>query len=218
MASTSASRLRFNSIWPLFEMRRDATKEPMQIVDAYLAPIMKKAAAAVHENEGRKGSKVKAEEVETLLDELLNLTSGSQQNTHNAQNNSLRTRLPCPIDAAAAPSPPPIPPPVIAFIPPPAIAFIPSLIAPIFIPSPIPSSQTHPCRTGSGRPTRAAHGSLYSIFHTHPIDIIGPPPHLAQCRQAERCPGLDVLVDYRLCIEFEFRCGCEFECECGGKW
>ncbi|KAJ7435029.1 cytochrome P450 monooxygenase pc-1 [Mycena galericulata] len=76
-----SSRLRFDWIWPLFEMRRDATKEPMQIVDAYLAPIMKKAvarkeaAAAVHENDGRKRSKVKAEEVETLLDELLNLTS-----------------------------------------------------------------------------------------------------------------------------------------------
>ncbi|KAF7342272.1 hypothetical protein MVEN_01815300 [Mycena venus] len=65
-----SSRSRFGWIWPLFEMRQDATRGPMAVVDEYLEPIIA---------EGVKRKNVlgvdggKKEEPETLLDELLNL-------------------------------------------------------------------------------------------------------------------------------------------------
>ncbi|KAJ7473472.1 cytochrome P450 monooxygenase pc-1 [Mycena latifolia] len=63
-----SSRSRFGWVWPLLELAGDATRAPMRVVDAYLDPIMR---AAVR----RGRAPVKAAEPETLLDELLNLTS-----------------------------------------------------------------------------------------------------------------------------------------------
>ncbi|KAJ7054373.1 cytochrome P450 monooxygenase pc-3 [Mycena amicta] len=62
----TSSRTRWGDVWPLFEMQRDATREPMRIVDAYLEPII---AAAVQAQGGC------CQKAETLLDELLNQTS-----------------------------------------------------------------------------------------------------------------------------------------------
>ncbi|KAJ7732480.1 cytochrome P450 monooxygenase pc-1 [Mycena maculata] len=74
-----SSRSRFGWVWPLFEMRRDATRTSMEVVDAYLAPIIAQAVARKEAGRGRAKEKAKAggrkEEPETLLDELLNLTS-----------------------------------------------------------------------------------------------------------------------------------------------
>ncbi|KAJ7907101.1 cytochrome P450 [Mycena leptocephala] len=67
-----SSRSRFGWIWALFELTGDKTRAPMQVVDAYLKPIIAAAVARKHALgvDGRpKG------EPETLLDELLNLTS-----------------------------------------------------------------------------------------------------------------------------------------------
>jgi hypothetical protein len=70
-----SSRSRFGWIWALFELTGDKTRAPMQVVDAYLKPIIAAAVARKHALgvDGRpKG------EPETLLDELLNLTSGER--------------------------------------------------------------------------------------------------------------------------------------------
>ncbi|KAF7366339.1 hypothetical protein MSAN_00890300 [Mycena sanguinolenta] len=67
-----SSRSRFGWIWPFFEITGDATHSQMRVVDAYLEPIITAAVArknALAVEGAPKG------EPETLLDELLNLTS-----------------------------------------------------------------------------------------------------------------------------------------------
>ncbi|KAJ7615178.1 cytochrome P450, partial [Mycena rosella] len=64
-----SSRSRIGWIWPLLELGGDATHTSMRIVDDYLTPIVR---AAV--DRGAAGN-LKGAEPETLLDELLNLTS-----------------------------------------------------------------------------------------------------------------------------------------------
>ncbi|KAF7323743.1 hypothetical protein MKEN_00595300 [Mycena kentingensis (nom. inval.)] len=70
-----SSRIRWGGVWPLLEMTGDATEEPMRIVDAFIGPIVE---AAVKRKEAYAAALLdgeKKEEAETLLDELLNLTS-----------------------------------------------------------------------------------------------------------------------------------------------
>ncbi|KAF9459406.1 CYP63 cytochrome P450 monooxygenase-like protein [Collybia nuda] len=73
-----SSRERNGWIWPLMEIKEDKTKEPMKIVNAYLAPIIKEAIAkkeaAPKREESEKGEKV-VEDGETLIDHLVNLSS-----------------------------------------------------------------------------------------------------------------------------------------------
>lgn len=74
-----SSRERFGWIWPLAEIMEDKTKEPMKIVNAYLAPIIQEAIAKKNatpkQEEGEKDEKVVADG-ETLIDHLVNLSSG----------------------------------------------------------------------------------------------------------------------------------------------
>ncbi|KAJ6562294.1 cytochrome P450 monooxygenase pc-3 [Mycena capillaripes] len=67
-----SSRSRFGWIWALFELTGDATRPQMRIVDAYLEPII---ATAVARKSALGASGALKGEPETLLDELLNLTS-----------------------------------------------------------------------------------------------------------------------------------------------
>ncbi|KAJ7230851.1 cytochrome P450 monooxygenase pc-3 [Mycena haematopus] len=67
-----ASRSRFGWIWPFFELTSDATQPQMRVVDAYLEPII---TAAVARKTTLAVEGAPKNEPETLLDELLNLTS-----------------------------------------------------------------------------------------------------------------------------------------------
>jgi hypothetical protein len=76
-----AERERYGKIWPLLEIFNDRAREPMEVVNRYLDPVIrdavgrykeKKAAAAV--GEGREKGEEEGEE--TLLDHLVTLTSG----------------------------------------------------------------------------------------------------------------------------------------------
>ncbi|KAJ7181145.1 cytochrome P450 monooxygenase pc-1 [Mycena filopes] len=63
-------------IWPLGEMWYDRTKAPMEVVSAFLDPIISAAIARKREAEAGLAEEKKGEvEAETLLDELLNSTS-----------------------------------------------------------------------------------------------------------------------------------------------
>jgi hypothetical protein len=74
-----SSRERYGWIWPLTEIMEDKTKKPMKIVNAYLAPIIQEAIAkkeaAPKQEENEKGERV-VDDGETLIDHLVNLTSG----------------------------------------------------------------------------------------------------------------------------------------------
>ncbi|KAJ7095943.1 cytochrome P450 [Mycena belliarum] len=73
------NRVRIGWAWPLVEMWTDNTVEPMKVVSAYLDPIIheaiekKKLADSLRDKLEKADGE--AEEGETLLDELLNLTS-----------------------------------------------------------------------------------------------------------------------------------------------
>ncbi|KAJ6481905.1 cytochrome P450 monooxygenase pc-1 [Mycena sanguinolenta] len=67
-----SSRSRFGWIWPFFEIAGDTTHSQMRIVDAYLEPII---TAAVARKDALSVEGAPKGEPETLLDELLNLTS-----------------------------------------------------------------------------------------------------------------------------------------------
>ncbi|KAJ6586571.1 cytochrome P450 [Mycena sp. CBHHK59/15] len=64
---------RYGWIWPLFELRRDATAAPMEVVSAYLDPIIREAVEK--RRVASSLTEAGAKEGVTLLDELLNLTS-----------------------------------------------------------------------------------------------------------------------------------------------
>jgi hypothetical protein len=66
-----AKRERLGWTWPLFEIFKDSTAESMKVVNDYMNPIIH---AAVERK--RSGSQLVAGNAETLLDELLNSTSG----------------------------------------------------------------------------------------------------------------------------------------------
>ncbi|KAJ7780558.1 cytochrome P450 [Mycena maculata] len=74
-----SNRARIGWAWPLVEMWYDRTIEPMKIVSAYIDPIIheavakKKLASSLRENLEKQDDEIA--EGETLLDELLNVTS-----------------------------------------------------------------------------------------------------------------------------------------------
>ncbi len=79
-------RLRLGDTWPMWELFTDKTKDGMEIVDAFLQPILQQALAKKRENKGiasvAPGAlKDEIAEDETLLDHLVKLTDG-MPNTH----------------------------------------------------------------------------------------------------------------------------------------
>ena len=73
----ASQRVRKSWLWPLFELWRDETAEPMEVVNAYIEPILKDAiekakTAAPH---GEKSTPESSDE-DTLLDHLVRLTTG----------------------------------------------------------------------------------------------------------------------------------------------
>ena len=80
-----ATRLRVGALWPVTEMKGDRTKAPMEVVNAYLDPILKEALekkkayqAEKSDESARTGDHAKEEisDDETLLDHLVKLTDG----------------------------------------------------------------------------------------------------------------------------------------------
>lgn len=73
-----ASRERYGWIWPLTEMFEDKTKKPMEIVRAYLDPIIQDAIAKNNATlkKNLKETESRVEEGETLIDHLVNISSG----------------------------------------------------------------------------------------------------------------------------------------------
>ena len=72
-----ADRERTGWIWPLAEIWEDKARQPMQIVDGYIEPIIREAltkqkAGAFH----KKNDGGHLEEGETLLDHLVQVTEG----------------------------------------------------------------------------------------------------------------------------------------------
>ncbi|KAJ7164404.1 hypothetical protein C8R46DRAFT_901618, partial [Mycena filopes] len=73
-----AHRQYVGPIWPLGEMWYDRKKAPMKVVSAFLDPIISATIARKREAEaGLTGEKKGEDEAATLLDELLNSTSGA---------------------------------------------------------------------------------------------------------------------------------------------
>jgi hypothetical protein len=73
-----SNRERYGWTWPLSEMWGDKSKQPMKVVNAHLAPIIRDAVQKKEAREKEKG-KVKEQGVgdeETLIDHLVELTSG----------------------------------------------------------------------------------------------------------------------------------------------
>lgn len=83
-----AARARIGWIWPLFEIFKDKTKEPMRVVNGFLDPILKEA---VHKHTTQKlpagfedKEAVGEAEAETLLDHLVRLTTGTLLSLHHS--------------------------------------------------------------------------------------------------------------------------------------
>ncbi|EIN04294.1 cytochrome P450 monooxygenase pc-3 [Punctularia strigosozonata HHB-11173 SS5] len=71
-----AQRATVGPIWPLFEMKRDGTAEPMRIVNAFIDPILKEAMRKRPAGEVRSGEgKEEVADEDTLLDYLVRQTS-----------------------------------------------------------------------------------------------------------------------------------------------
>lgn len=62
--------------WPLFELLRDPTREPMKVVNTFLEPILKDAIAKQKASQGFLDTE-KGAEGETLLDHLIRQTTGA---------------------------------------------------------------------------------------------------------------------------------------------
>jgi hypothetical protein len=72
-------RERSGVIWPLFEIFRNDTDEPMKIVNAYLEPIIKDAVEKKQRAPLPSAEKTsELDDDETVLDHLVKLTSGQQ--------------------------------------------------------------------------------------------------------------------------------------------
>lgn len=63
-------------IWPFFEFRKDATKEHMKVVRAFIEPIVDAALEKKRSSSGEEKKDNEIGEHDTLLDHLLNETSG----------------------------------------------------------------------------------------------------------------------------------------------
>ncbi|KAJ3800615.1 cytochrome P450 monooxygenase pc-1 [Lentinula aff. detonsa] len=71
------SRERFSMIWPMLEIHKDKTEEPMKIINAFIQPIVNEAVAKMKSQNKlgeTKGSVDKIDEHETLLDHLVKQT------------------------------------------------------------------------------------------------------------------------------------------------
>ena len=73
-----AERERYGNIWPLLEIFNDRAREPMEVVNRYLDPVIRDAVGRYKEKKAAGGRREKGEEEgeETLLDHLVTLTSG----------------------------------------------------------------------------------------------------------------------------------------------
>ena len=74
-----AERERHGNIWPLLEIFNDRAREPMEVVNRYLDPVIKDAVRRYKEKKkaaGEKREKGEEEGEETLLDHLIILTFG----------------------------------------------------------------------------------------------------------------------------------------------
>ena len=71
-----ANRNLIGGSWPLFEIFRDHTREPMKVVNAFLEPILKDALAKQKAYQGLQ-SIDKDADGETLLDHLIRQTTGA---------------------------------------------------------------------------------------------------------------------------------------------
>jgi hypothetical protein len=81
-----ADRERYTSLWPLLEIFKDKTTEPMSIVNAYVEPIVKEAIEKRTAKLAMSGTKVEGDggrleelddEEDTVLDTLVKQTSGA---------------------------------------------------------------------------------------------------------------------------------------------
>lgn len=72
-----AERERYGRIWPLLEIFKDRAREPMEVVNRYLDPVIRDAVGRYNEKKAVAGEKGEVEEEggETLLDHLVTLTS-----------------------------------------------------------------------------------------------------------------------------------------------
>lgn len=70
-----AKRNMIGGSWPLFELLRDPTTEPMKVVNEFLEPILKDAIAKQQASQGLSNADKDAED-ETLLDHLVRQTTG----------------------------------------------------------------------------------------------------------------------------------------------
>ncbi|KIK67201.1 hypothetical protein GYMLUDRAFT_37268 [Collybiopsis luxurians FD-317 M1] len=72
-----STRERFSLIWPLLEIRKDKTEEPMKVLNAFIQPIVNDAIAKMKSMQRSVEEKNKVEEIEedeTLLDHLVKIT------------------------------------------------------------------------------------------------------------------------------------------------
>lgn len=81
-----AKRSAFANLWPLAEMTKDATEEPMKVVRTFIEPILADALARYKERtsspRGSRGQGDKVADEETLLDYLVKHTQGDTYSTH----------------------------------------------------------------------------------------------------------------------------------------
>ena len=75
---TVAHRQRTGLMWPLFEMRKDPSKEDMEVVNAFIDPILRDAVAKRKEPQ-IPANKKEIGDSDTLLDHLISFTKGKQQ-------------------------------------------------------------------------------------------------------------------------------------------
>jgi len=71
-----SERERMGSVWPLFEIFKSKTDEPMKIVNAYLEPIIKEAVEKQRKAPISEKPSAELDDDETVLDHLVKLTSG----------------------------------------------------------------------------------------------------------------------------------------------
>ena len=73
----AGTRERLGPVWPLLEIFKDHSKEPMKIVNAYINPIVKDAIEKHRKSPARNDKTAsEVEDDETVLDHLVKQTSG----------------------------------------------------------------------------------------------------------------------------------------------
>ncbi len=69
-------RIRRGIVWPLFEFWGDTTREHMEVVETFLDPIINDAVQRRNLKAGDKPQEEKADESQSLIDHLVDLTDG----------------------------------------------------------------------------------------------------------------------------------------------